>query len=61
MPARSVSQRHLMAMCEHDPAHVKGQCPDMSKAELHDFAATKEAGLPPTAPKPRNSYRRKPK
>lgn len=47
MPARSQAQQRFFAMCEHDPAHVKGQCPKgLTKAQLHDFAATPRAGLP---------------
>ena len=46
MPAVSKSQRRYMAMCEHDPKHMAGKCPDMTKSQMHDFAATKEKGLP---------------
>jgi len=46
MPAVSKAQRRFMGMCEHNPQHAQGKCPDMTKAQLHDFAATKEKGLP---------------
>jgi hypothetical protein len=46
MPSVSKSQRRFMAMCEHDPKHAQGKCPDMTKEQMHDFAATKERGLP---------------
>lgn len=49
MPARSKAQRRLMAIAEHHPGEVyaknKGVL-GMSKGQLHDFAATKEKGLP---------------
>lgn len=49
MPALSESQRKLMAIAEHHPEEVseknKGVL-DMSHKQLHDFAATKEKGLP---------------
>jgi hypothetical protein len=45
MPARSKAQRRFMAMCEHG-IHTSANCPDMTKDQLHDFAATPEKGLP---------------
>jgi len=49
MPATSKAQRRLMAIAEHDPSAVyarnKGVL-DMTKDQLHDFAATKEKKLP---------------
>lgn len=45
MPAQSVKQRRFMAMCEKGKA-TKGTCPKMTKSQMHDFAATKEKGLP---------------
>lgn len=50
MPATSVAQRRFMAICEHDPQHAKGKCPNMTKAELHDYASTKEKNLPQKKP-----------
>jgi hypothetical protein len=49
MPAKSKSERRLMAIAEHDPSKVSPKnrgVLKMSKSQLHDFAATKEKGLP---------------
>ena len=49
MPALSQAQRRLMAIAEHHPSHVYGRnrgVLGMSHAQLHDFAATPESGLP---------------
>ena len=46
MPAKSIAERQFFAICEHDPQHARGKCPDMTKAQMHDFAATSEKGLP---------------
>jgi len=50
MPAKSKKQRRLMAIAEHHPEKLysknKGVAKSMSKSQLHDFAATKEKGLP---------------
>lgn len=57
MPAKSVAQRRYMAILEHDPAKLKAS--GMSKQQAHDFAATKEKGLPEhVAPKKRKYYSR---
>ena len=49
MPAKSVKQRRMMAIAEHHPEKLykrnKGAA-KMSKSDLHDFAKTKEKGLP---------------
>lgn len=49
MPAVSKDQRVAMAIAEHHPnqlyARNKGLL-KMTKSQLHDFAATKEKGLP---------------
>lgn len=45
MPAVSKAQRRFFAMCEHGASTNKA-CPDMSKKQFHDFAATKEKHLP---------------
>ncbi len=49
MPAKSVAQRKLFGMAEHNPSMVseknKGVL-SMSKNQLHDFAATSEKSLP---------------
>lgn len=46
MPSVSKAQRRFMAICEHQPSHARGKCPDMTKEQLHHYAATKEKGLP---------------
>ena len=49
MPAVSVAQRIAMAIAEHHPSKLfrrnKG-LKKMSKGQLHEFADTKESGLP---------------
>jgi hypothetical protein len=49
MPAPSKAIRRAAAIAEHNPSELyernKG-LRSMSKSELHDFAATKEKGLP---------------
>lgn len=49
MPARSVAQRVAMAIAEHHPTKLlkrnKGLL-KMSHKQLHEFAATPQAGLP---------------
>lgn len=49
MPARSIAQRRLMAIAEHDPEKLhkvnKGLA-DLPHQTLHDFAATSESDLP---------------
>lgn len=49
MPAKSKKQQALMAIAEHSPEKIKGKNKgvlDMSKQQLHDFAATPTKGLP---------------
>jgi len=46
MPSKSKAQQEFMAICEHDPQHAQGKCPDMTHQQLHDFAATPRKGLP---------------
>lgn len=50
MPATSVAQRRLMAIAEHNPSKLydknKKILGSMSKDQMHDFADTKEKGLP---------------
>ena len=49
MPATSVAQRRLMGLAEHHPEEVSAAnrgVLSMSRGQLHDFAATKERGLP---------------
>jgi hypothetical protein len=49
MPAKSKKQRRAMAIAEHNPSKLykrnKG-LKKMSKGQLHDYASTKEKGLP---------------
>ena len=49
MPAKSRAHRIVMAIAEHHPEELypenKGLL-KMSKSQLHEFAATKEKGLP---------------
>jgi hypothetical protein len=49
MPAESVAQREVMALAEHHPEKLhaanKGLL-NMSHQQLHEFADTKEKGLP---------------
>lgn len=52
MPALSVKQRRAMAIAEHNPEELYGRnrgLLKMSKSQLHDFASTKEKGLPKQA------------
>ena len=49
MPAVSKKQRQAMAIAEHHPSKLYGKNKGMlkmSKSQLHDFAKTKEKGLP---------------
>lgn len=49
MPALSIKQRRVMAIAEHHPDKLKKRnrgLLKMSHSQLHDFAATPEAGLP---------------
>lgn len=45
MPAESKAQRRFFGACEHGADYAS--CPKhMTKDQMHDFAATKEKGLP---------------
>lgn len=48
MPAKSKSQRRLIAAAEHGATFPKAKAVrrSMSSSQMHDFAATKEKGLP---------------
>ncbi len=49
MPALSIKQRRMMAIAQHSPEKLFARNKDaakMSKSQLHDFASTKEKGLP---------------
>jgi hypothetical protein len=62
MPAVSKKQRKAMAIAEHHPESLysenKGMA-KMSKGQLHDFAATKEKGLPGKVHKPKKPKTKK--
>lgn len=53
MPARSQAQQRFLAICAHDPQHARGTCPDMTRQQYHDFAATPRTGLPLRVRKPK--------
>ena len=49
MPAKSKAQRQAMAIAEHHPEQLNPEnrgLLGMSHEQLHEFAATKEKGLP---------------
>ena len=48
MPARSKAQRRLMGAAEHGADFPMAQKirKSMSKSQMHDFAVTREKGLP---------------
>lgn len=55
MPAKSIAQRRAIAIAEHDPGELYGRDKGMlgmTRGQMHDFAATKEGGLPQMAVKP---------
>jgi hypothetical protein len=48
-PAKSISQRRAISIAEHHPEKLYSRnkgLKKMSKSQLHDFATTKEKGLP---------------
>jgi hypothetical protein len=53
MPAVSKKQRRFFGMLEHNPGMARAKDIDMTKSQMHDFAAPKEKGLPEQAPSPR--------
>ena len=49
MPAKSKAQRIAMSIAEHHPEQLYARnagLAKMTQSQLHDFAATKEKGLP---------------
>jgi hypothetical protein len=49
LPALSIKQRRVMAIAEHHPDKLKSKNKGllkMSHKQLHEFADTKEEGLP---------------
>lgn len=60
MPAKSQAQRKAMAIAEHHPDELyerNAGMKKMSKGSLHDFASTKEKGLPRKVSKGRSMTR----
>ena len=60
MPAISKKQRKMMAMAEHHPEELYKKNKNvlsMSKKQMHDFASTKETGLPKLVKKLMKGYR----
>ena len=58
MPAKSKAQRRLMGAAEHGakfPAAVKIR-ESMTHKQMHDFAVTKEKGLPSHVKKPKGAF-----
>jgi hypothetical protein len=63
MPAKSKAQRELMAIAEHHPGEVSGKnrgILKMSHQQLHDFASTKQTGLPEHIKKHFDNHERTP-
>ena len=53
MPAKSKAQRVAMAIAEHHPDQLYARnagLAKMTQSQLHDFASTKEKGLPKHVP-----------
>jgi len=46
MPAVSKAQQQFFAICEHNPKHAQGKCPDMPKKKMSEWASTPTKGLP---------------
>jgi hypothetical protein len=62
MPAKSVAQRRLMGMAEHNPGMVSKKnrgVLKMSKNQLSDYASTSEGGLPVRIRQVDNKLKRK--
>ena len=57
MPAVSEKQRRFMAIAEHHPGQLRGKKPNMSKSQLHDYAATPEKGLPMKKKSPMSRFK----
>jgi hypothetical protein len=56
MPAVSRKQRRFFGMLEHNPEMARERGIHMTKSQMHDFAATREKGLPEQAPSRRRKY-----
>ena len=60
MPAKSQAQQSFMAGCMHNPKHMSGKCPEMSKEKMRHYAETPTKGLPKRAKEDlKNGFRRK--
>lgn len=46
MPAVSQAQQRFMAIAEHHPEMLRDRMPNMTRSQMHDFAATPIRGLP---------------
>lgn len=53
MPATSQAQQRFFAIAEHSPSLLRGPMPKMTKAQMHDYAATPRKGLPKRIKRPR--------
>jgi len=61
MPAKSKKQRRAMAIAKHHPSKLYKRnkaMKKMSKKQLHEFAASKEKGLPRKKKKKRKRKKR---
>lgn len=58
MPAVSQAQSRFFRWAEHNPdqAKAEGKAVGMSKKQMHDYAATPDAGLPKKKSKKRQYY-----
>jgi len=62
MPSVSKAQRMAMAIAEHHPSELSAKNKGllkMTKSQLHDFASTKETGLPEHVAKRRERWRQR--
>lgn len=59
MPSTSKAQRRLIGLAEHHPDKVYPENRSilgMRKSDMHDFASTRESGLPEHAPKKKRPF-----
>jgi hypothetical protein len=62
MPSVSTAQRRAMAIAEHHPDQLYSRNAgllQMTHSQLHDFASTKEKGLPHRVPSPAKARKRR--
>lgn len=50
MAAKSKAQQNFFAIAEHHPEKLRGPMPQMTHAQLHDYAATPTKSLPAHVP-----------